>query len=158
MPQITAAIKYLHYTTLPINLFFIIEHNCKLFPESHSSCLWASPTLFISPSLLPSLASSVYWLWLHNIVQVFYPWRQIIFLGQLFQNNNLTSNHLHCCIWLLRIYGLAVVISVRLACWLWVLECNSERIGHCGRSPTNSTRNLTSLLHCQCVLTEHLGK
>ena len=30
-------------------------------------------------------------------------------------------------------------------CWAWVLACDSERIGRCGRSPTNSTRNLTSI-------------
>ena len=41
-----------------------------------------------------------------------------------------------CCILLPKIYGWAVVILVRLGCWVWVLACNSERIGRCGKSPT----------------------
>ena len=49
-----------------------------------------------------------------------------------------------CCILLLRIYGWAVVILVGLGCWVWVLTCDSERIGRCGKSSTNSTRNWTS--------------
>ena len=32
----------------------------------------------------------------------------------------------------------------RLGCWAWVLACDSERFGCCGKSPTNSPRNLTS--------------
>src|SRR4029434_2628147 len=48
-----------------------------------------------------------------------------------------------CCILLLKIYGWAVVILVRLGCW--VLACDSERIGCWGKSPTNGTRNLTDL-------------
>ena len=26
----------------------------------------------------------------------------------------------------------------------WVFACDSERCGHCGKSPTNSTKNLAS--------------
>src|SRR4029434_10294163 len=32
-----------------------------------------------------------------------------------------------------------------LGSWVGVLACASERTGRCGKSPTNSTRNLTSL-------------
>ena len=48
------------------------------------------------------------------------------------------------CILLLRIYNWAVVILVRLGCCIWELACDSEKFGCCGKSPTNSTRNLTS--------------
>ena len=36
------------------------------------------------------------------------------------------------------------VVIFRLGCWVWVLACDSERFGSCGKFPTTSTRNLTS--------------
>ena len=36
-----------------------------------------------------------------------------------------------------RIYGWAVVILVRLGCWVWILARDSKRTFHCGKSPTN---------------------
>ena len=51
-----------------------------------------------------------------------------------------------CCILLLCIYDWAVVILLRLVCWIWVLACDSERIGRYVKSPANRTRNLTSFL------------
>ena len=35
-------------------------------------------------------------------------------------------------------------LSYWLGYWLWVFKCDRERIGHCGKSTTDSTRNLTS--------------
>ena len=46
------------------------------------------------------------------------------------------------------ICGWAVVILVRLGRWSWVLACDSERIGHFGKAPTNSTRTETSFPGC----------
>ena len=34
------------------------------------------------------------------------------------------------------------VLILRLGCWVWALACVSERIGCCGKSLSNSTRNL----------------
>ena len=56
-----------------------------------------------------------------------------------------------CCIQLRRIYGWAVVILVRLLA-LYVLACDSERIGHSGRSPCNSTRKFTTCYHLLLML------
>ena len=36
-----------------------------------------------------------------------------------------------------------VVILVRLGSWVWVLACDRDRIGSCGKWPTKSTRYLT---------------
>ena len=36
------------------------------------------------------------------------------------------------------------VVIILLGCWAWVLTFDSERFGHCGKSPTSSTRHLTS--------------
>ena len=64
-------------------------------------------------------------------------------------NTRVAAVSIQLCVVVVSMVGQLCVVSMVgqllywLGCWLWILAYDSERIGHCGKYPTNSTRNLT---------------